>query len=486
MPEPGARYGNEQGTPGTVTRNGEKQPSRRDTDDSRIRAKLPILTPYFYRKFPIRPPVQGCAYTGALMVATQVTDAVTISHGPRSCAHMNRHYLYSGAHRALTRYRVALPEKLDPALVSTDLDENAMVHGGGERLTETLRQVLTGRPPAAFVVTTCPAGLIGDELAGAIARAQPVSPETRVIPMEVDGNLTGGYSEGWLEACRRIATDLIDPARRPEDDAVNLIGESNYGHTEHNYRRMEELLGALDVRVNTRFIQRATVSSLQGFCRGGFNLLAHGGFANRRLADFLTERFGAVFAEETLPIGFDKTRRWLREIAGYFGRAKTIESATERVIAGLEREYRAGVDGMRDSLRGKRLMLLVSYETDVDWILETAFDCGMEVVRLAVMRLDGESDPRTRYADRVDTCFGYRPEQQIADIRQLKPDLLVSSFTRQGLPPLTRYDTFPTVPVVGPQANLELARRWRRLLRAPLEEGWKRDGRMMAGAVSQG
>ncbi len=322
-----------------------------------------------------------------------------------------------------------------------------------------------------FVVTACPAGLIGDDVALAIGQAQAVSPRTRIIPIEVDGNLNGGFGEGWLDACQKGAAALIDPSRQPADAAVNLIGETAYGRTEHNYQQMASLLQALDLRINVRFVQRATVASLNNFGQAGLNLLAHTSFANRQLADFLRDRFGAVFAEQTFPIGFDQTERWLREIAQHFGRL----SAAELVLAKLRREYHQGLQASQALLQGKRLMLLVTYGPDVDWILETAFDCEMTVVQLAVLRLPGESDFQTRYGDHIPVRFGYRPEQQVEDIRQMQPDLVVSGFTRQELPAVTRYDTFPPSPPVGAQANLELARRWCRLLRAPLAEGWKQD-----------
>ena len=167
-----------------------------------------------------------------------------------------------------------MPEKLAPALVSTDMDEGAMVYGGNERLVATLRQVLSAKPAVVFVVTACPPGLIGDDVESAIAQAQPVSPATRIIPLKADGNLSGGFSDGWLDACQQGAAALIDPSRRPADDTVNLVGETVYGGGELNYRQIAGLLAALDLRVNTRFVQRASLASLEGFCRGRLNLLA--------------------------------------------------------------------------------------------------------------------------------------------------------------------------------------------------------------------
>ena len=435
----------------------------------RTRTRIPPPTPYYYKKAPVRPPVQGCAYTGAVTLIAQIRDAVIVSHGPRSCAHMDSTYLFTSARRRVIRHR--LPPSLPPALISTDMDEDAMVYGGGQRLRDALRQALLGDPAAVFVVTTCPAGLIGDDVDAAIRDVQAISPETPMIPLDVSGNLSGGYVEGWLDGYTKGAAALIDPDCEPDGNAVNLVCEASYGHAELVFRQVQELLARLGVQVNARFVQHATVDSLRGFRRARLNLLAHEGLAARQVAAFLSERFGAVFAKQTFPIGFHQTQRWLEEIAAHFGR----EEAARDVVAGLRREYECGLEDPRRRLRGRRIMLLVTYATDVDWVLETAFDCGMEVVKLAVLQLPQDTAFSTRYADRIPVAFSYRPEQRVGDIETLRPDLVVSGFTRQNLPPIAHYDTFPPDPQIGPEANLALAKRWCRLLRAPLTESWKED-----------
>ena len=145
------------------------------------------------------------------------------------------------------------------------------------------------------------------------------------------------------------------------------------------------------------------------------------------------------------------------------------------MIDDLRRGYDQGLEGLSRTLRGRRIMLLVTYATNIDWVVETAFDCGMEVVKLAVLQLEKDSAFTTRYGDRVSLQFGYLPEQTARDIEALQPDLVVSGFVRQDLPPIAHYDTFPSTAQTGPDANLALAERWCRLLRTPLTEKWKQD-----------
>jgi len=254
------------------------------------------------------------------------------------------------------------------------------------------------------------------------------------------------------------------------------VCEASYGNAEQVFRQVQGLLAGLGVQVNARFVQHTTVDELRGFRKAKLNLLAHEGLASRQVVAFLRERFGAVFARQTFPIGFHQTQRWLEEIAGFFDRDATAGA----VIADLRGEYEAGLEAPRRVLQRRRLMLLVTYASDVDWMIETAFDCGMEVVKLAVLQLPQDTAFATRYADRVPVQFAYPPEQRLSDIETLRPDLVVSGFVRQDLPPVAHYDTFPSTPRIGPEANLALARRWCRLLRSPLTEHWKQDARLYA------
>ena len=438
----------------------------------RVRAQMPPPTPYYYRKPPVRPPVQGCAYTGAITLLDQIKDAVVVSHGPRSCAHMDAHYLFSAGRRRAIRHGLALSPA--PALVSTDMDEDAMVYGGGALLRDALRRALASEPAAVFVVTSCPSGLIGDDIDAAIREVRPLSPELPIIALDVGGNLSGGYIEGWLDAYLKGAAALIDDSCEPAGKAVNLVCEASYGSVEQNFAQVRALLAALGVQVNTRFVQHTTVQSLRGFRKARLNLLAYEGLATAQVTAFLRERFGAVFARQTFPIGFHQTRRWLEEIAEHFG----CEAAAGKLVADLRREYESGLQEVRRHLRGRRIMLLVTYAADIDWMIETAFDCGMEVVKLAVLQLAKDTAFSSRHADRVPVQFGYLPEQRASDFETLRPDLVITGFIWQDLPAVAHYDTFPSHPQVGPQANLALARRWCRLLRTPLAETWKSDARL--------
>ncbi len=187
------------------------------------------------------------------MTATfQVNDAATVLHGPRSCTYITAD--------ALTRSfllgdgrNISDKEKQVPGLLPTDMKEEDIIFGGLEKLENRIEEALLAGWQTVFVVSTCPGGIIGDNIREAASRAKVRFPGARVIPIPVEGVITGDFSAGMLEGSKRVA-DLIDPSVRPEKGLVNIIGERNFSpQEEKNFCIVEKLLQRLGYRVNCRF-----------------------------------------------------------------------------------------------------------------------------------------------------------------------------------------------------------------------------------------
>lgn len=435
----------------------------------------PAAGRYLSKSLLTREPLHGCAFTGAVNTLTQIGDAVTVAHGPSSCANIAASTMRSAGLATLRLHGVAVPEQLAPALVSTRMSDLTLIHGGTDALRAGLQQAASHQPEAIFVTTTCPAGVVGDDLGQVIAEQHSL--RRPVLAISTDGDIEGDYLQGVINACVEGAGALIDPRVAPAEDCVNVVAEKNIAlNADLNFAEMERLLGMLGLRVNTRFVRRTSVAALHDYLRAPLNLLAYGDHLGQVLRSFLTGTFGCRFAENPFPSGFHETERWLREIAGFFDRAALAERALEVMRA----EYTAGIARLRPRLAGSRLML-VTYNHDVDWILETAFDLDIEVVKVGIVDYSQDGVHRTRYADRVTAQTGYRPEQRAADIAALRPDLCLGNYQSPGLPQTTHYDTIPMCPDAGHLGGLALARRWQRLLDAPLIEGWRGDEARLLG-----
>jgi nitrogenase iron protein len=421
-----------------------------------------------------REPLGGCAFSGAVHTTAQILDAVTIAHGPRSCSHISQHALVSSARRTYQKYGVIVPGQLAPPLLPSEMNEGVIVFGGTDELEESIRRAAEDEPPVIFVVTTCPAGIIGDDIQGVIARLDDVRARTRILPVMADGNMTGDYTQGIINTCLDGAASLIDPHVDPEDDLVNIVGEKNLANNaEPNYLTMEHLIHALGLRVNCRFVRQTSTEKLRRFMRGGLNLLAYDETMGRALRDYLVDRFGADFAPLPFPVGFQETVRWLEQAAAYFGR----EDRVEEIVAQHRDEYQALVQRLRPFLAGRRIFVL-THNHRIDWVLEAALDLGFEIAKVAVLDY-GQDDRFTSRYD-VDVETGYPLDKRNDDIANLRPDIVLSNLALKNLPDGVRSDRIPVCPDVGFQGGLFWAGRWQRLLKAPIVEGWKRDARLLA------
>lgn len=425
-----------------------------------------------------REPLHGCAFTGSVNTLTQIGDALTLAHGPRSCAHLASSTMLSSGLGTRRRYGTVIPEQLSPGLVSSEMTDEALIHGGIHAFREGLDRAVRENRKAVFVVTTCPAGVIGDDVDQAIR--ERISPGGPVVTrVETDGNIQGDYLQGVINACIEGAACLIDRRVEPGDDCVNIVAEKNIAlNADRNFAEIEGLLKGLGLGVNCRFVRRTNVRELERFLRAPLNLLAYKDHLGRVLQDFLVGNFGCAFAENPFPSGFWETERWLREIASHFDRLDQADSLLET----LREEYLREIRSLRPHLAGKRLML-VTYNHDVDWILETAFDVGMEVVKVGIVDYSQDGQYRTRYGDRIRAEVGYNPDNRAGDIEELRPDLCLGNYQSPGLPGITHYDTVPLCPDVGHLGGLVLAQRWRRLLAAPMTEGWRQDEARLLGNV---
>ena len=416
-----------------------------------------------------REPLHGCAFTGAICTTTQINGSISVAHGPRSCSQIACQTILAGGLRALYQKNVIIPEQLFPSMISSDMNENVVIYGGMDGLTEKLRQAVAAEPQAVFVLTTCPAGIIGDDAESAIRVVAAEHPAIPVIPVTTDGNICGDYMQGVLNACMEGAGSFIDPSCTPEETLVNIIAEKNIANNaETNFALISNLLNELGISVNCRFVRRTSIEALRGFLKGRLNLPAFNDHFGRVLINFLKERFQISFAKNAFPTGFYETERWLNEIAVFFGK----ETEAERVIGLFRKEYRERMEPFKKALEGKRIMI-ITYIHDTDWILETAFDMGMEVVKVCILNYSQDNLFRTRYPGRFEVETNYPPQKRDDDLRRLKPDLLLCNYTPQDLPLELHADTIPLCPDVGFYGGLAFAGRWAALLKSPVKEGWK-------------
>ncbi|HIH94066.1 TPA: AAA family ATPase [Methanosarcina acetivorans] len=419
---------------------------------------------------PSRPPLYGCAFSGAATATFQVSDAATVLHGPRSCTHITADalacsFLRGGGINAGEVKQV-------PGLLPTDMEEEDVIFGGIEKLERKIEEALSAGWQTVFVVSTCPGGIIGDDVKRATSRVETRFPGARVIPVPVEGVLTGDFSTGLLEGYKRVA-DLIDPSVTPEKGLVNIIGERSFSlREEEHFRTIEGLIKKLGYGVNCRFLKGADTLSLRSFKKAEINMLACDDPETRALQAYLSDRFGLEFFELPFPVGFRESSLWVKALT-----ARLLPGEDPSPLLEEQEElYRAGVVKYAPQLSGKRV-LVVSYTEDIGWVLDTIRDLGMEIVKVGIsVSFFGRGSPGLLSCEAFPVERDYTDEKRARDVRILMPDLVLSNYAPSVPEDGVHYDTIPFSPQVGFLSGLELAKRWSTLLRLPVTEGWKYDG----------
>jgi len=243
---------------------------------------------------------EGCTLTGALSVTTQVTDAVTVIHGPAGCTHHN----FSLLHATLLENE-SLPV---PRLLSSGLEENDIIFGGECALEETLKHALGMHPApeSIFVLSTCITETIGDDTASICAKEWGVP----VISVPTAGFLGGGFPAGEIQALLK-AGDLAEPMPAL-DGAVNLIGEKNLEfEVEENYQEIERILTSLGLKLNLRFVRNCRTRHLHALGAGALNILREP--CLRVVGERFRDRFGTPFVT-SFPTGLEGTLGFIREV----------------------------------------------------------------------------------------------------------------------------------------------------------------------------
>ena len=418
---------------------------------------------------PSRPALYGCAFTGAATTAVHLTDAVVIAHSPRSCAFYTWQNISSTGRKNLFNRGILMPSAISPNFETTELGHAEAVFGGMDRLREKVADAVARRPGAVIVISSCVSGIIGDDITSLGSMG---TPETPVIVIPADGDISGDYMSG-IEAClHRVAEGLADPSVPTRPFTVNLIGEAGVGyHTDVNHRTVKALLEGMGVGIGCRFLGDASAEEVRNLTAAPLNILAADTADNRALRAWLEARYGLRFFHRCLPIGFEETRDFLRELADFFG----VSERAEPVIAREEAGYRARVEELRPVLAGRRI-LMTTINANMDWLLDAAEGCGMEFCWIGVLNYLRQEMKISEKPSRMAVAEEITGFTAVHDrIRALRPDLVISNYTSvvEGVDCVV--DNMPMTQPVGFQSGLSVLSRWALLLEHRREGGWRDD-----------
>lgn len=430
--------------------------------------------PYLSKNVIRDEPLHGCAFNGAMTMSSNLKDAVILAHSPKSCTYLSIQTISSAGRRTLFERGNILPSSLIPNVLSTDMSETDMVFGGSENLLSKVKSILNSKspPPAIVIVSSCPSGIIGDDIDDALSLS---TERTKIVTVKAEGNLTGDYLQGMLMAYTSLAKQIIDRNVEKRERTVNIVFEKVVArNTEMNFQRLKTFLTRMNISVNCRFLCNTSYASLRDFCSAELNLLAYRDYTGKILEDFFIKEYGASFFEKQFPIGFKETSDWLLALGKHFDASDEAKS----IISENEIIYQNRIKSVRPKLEGKKLMI-ITYNHELDWILNAALDCDMKIVKICVLNFSQDEGFRSSLSeiDGIEVVENYDKDERSSDIKRLKPDIILSNYE-----PVSEQscitDTIPMCPDNGFFTGLEMVERWSRLFSKSKEGEWLNDRKL--------
>ena len=294
---------------------------------------------------------RGCTYAGCRgVVIGPIHDILHITHGPVGCSY------YSWlTRRNLARIKPGQPINFLQYCMTTDMMEEEIIFGGEKKLAAAIREAYAiFKPKAIAVYSTCPVGLIGDDVHSVCRKAK------EELGINVFGFSCEGYKGVSQSAGHHIANNgvfkhmvgLLDEPDK-EEFRINVLGEYNIGG---DAWEIDTLLKKCGIHVT------ATLSgdiSYEQICKchtADLNVVMCHRSINY-MSEMMETKFGIPWIKVNF-IGAEQSAKSLRKIAKFFGDEKLI-ARTEEVIAQEMAALRPVIEDVKSRLQGKTAAMFV-------------------------------------------------------------------------------------------------------------------------------
>jgi len=297
---------------------------------------------------------RGCCYAGCKgVVVGPIKDALTIVHGPIGCS------FYTWGTR---RHRAKAKEgeqNFVPYCFSTDMQEGDIVFGGEKKLRKAIEEAMAiFKPSTIFICSTCPVGLIGDDISAVAAEAEEKYGIT-CTSFSCEGYKGVSQSAGHHIANNQLIKSVIGTGdRAPQTKySINILGEYNIGGDGWEIARVLKRIGYEIVSV---FTGDGSIDEIKNAHLAELNIVQCHRSINY-IAEMMSAQYGTPWIKVNF-IGVTATSKSLRDMAKYFAEKygdDTIVNRTEEVIADEVAEIQEDLDYYKGRLEGKKAFLYV-------------------------------------------------------------------------------------------------------------------------------
>lgn len=293
---------------------------------------------------------RGCTYAGCKgVVLGPSRDIVNLTHGPIGCG------FYSWLTRRNQTDAGPDGDNFIPYSFSTDMTEHDIVFGGMKKLAAAIQEAYDNfHPKAISVFSTCPVGLIGDDI-HAVARQMQEKLGITVFANSCEGYKGVSQSAGHHIANNQIMKHVIGTNDTPVTGKfkVNMLGEYNIGGDAFEIERILEKCGFTLIAT---FSGNSTVEDFRVAHHADLNtVMCHRSL--NYVAEMMETKFGIPWIKVNF-IGAEASAKSLRRMAAYFEDQELMDRV-EQVIAEEMLEVNKVVSEIRPRTEGKSAMLFV-------------------------------------------------------------------------------------------------------------------------------
>ena len=362
----------------------------------------------------------GCSTSNAACTTILIQDAAVISHGPVGCS--------SCLHEFAFTYRVnsELREVKNPTqrkIYSTNLEEKDTIYGGLKKLETVIRDVYKrANPKAIFIITTCAAGIIGDD----VESAANVAEEELGIPVVAifcEGFRSKMWTTGFDAGYHGIARKIIKKPEKKRNiiNVVNFWGSDVFGKWFKKF--------GYEPNYITPY---ATIESLAHSSEAVATVQACATLGSY-LGAALEQEYGVPEIKNSPPYGIAQTDRWFRELGQILGKEKEVEEFLEK----QKEEYLPQIEELREKLKGKTAYVTAGASHGHS-LLGMLQELGMNAVGAAIFHHDPvydngaiESDTLQHVVQDYQDVPNYnvcnKQEFELVNVlNRVKPDILLA------------------------------------------------------------
>ena len=288
---------------------------------------------------------RGCCNAGCKgVVVGPLKDVLVITHGPIGCG------FYSwGTRRNKAKPDENTDKNFIPYCFSTDMQESDIVFGGEKKLEKAIEEAVElFSPKCIMICSTCPIGLIGDDVQ-AVARRTEAKYSIPSIGYSCEGYKGVSQSGGHHIANNGLMRYVIGIGdKKPKTKfSVNILGEYNIGGDGWEEERIFKRCG---IEVLNLFTGDASYEGLKSAHLAHLNLvMCH------RSINYIAEMMKAKYGIDWLKVNFISvggTCKSLREIAKYFNNPE-LTARIEEVIADELSTIKDDMEIYKKKLAGK-------------------------------------------------------------------------------------------------------------------------------------